>query len=1210
MAKHRKLESLLEDILEKYGEVFTFAPCFITNADSEARWGALTLIEKSLKSKKEIVWEWEYTDFSAIGGEPLVIEFSIDGQENNYRVEIEKLINESGFKSFKGSDIIVVTPLTEEPTKKTVDASNDEWIAEKVKILNEKYSGEFRALTKDEISKLEKFLNKNKNRSWYAPYAVRTTVGNQSLVVRSDSVTGATDFLFMSITPNNFKSLTGTDIVEKKADDKSITKSSNGKMKDQDGDEKQEIKAWYVATYPSDDLGLSINSGISFEDLFETLDSYGDVYKLLGDDVDSVIRERVFSKLSEIMGVPYEEVYDQWLKAGSHTLNDSKKQNDAKTNEEDVVKESRVKAEKYVTEKGFGYEQEKDNKAEIARAINFMTLLNVVENKLEIEIWFNQYSISEGWATLASNEFTSKSNEKAKNLWKTHGKYLTELARRLNGNIDIIGDFVRGDTRVEFDVDYPEEISKQLNDDGSVESINNFDVDEFLRLADEFYDGHSQRVQTPKDGVYEINLTHPWDDAEYDLVIFKVGVVVTILVEKESISREDAKKEIAAFITKTKLGSINDGKKGKQSVGGGKKINDFETSAGTIDAGTEAKAKEIMDVLNATAVRIEEKENSETHHLDKAREFAWVDNENKQLVSFNDFLTIYSYYGLLELLKKGLVTNDTTISFYYSASIGGKAEKTKSTVGKHVSILGSFLKKGEDAKKVQQSKKKIGDAINFNKHVWEGWTVQDFIDELEPVFNQIMSGRSWQKPFKDKEELKRWCMDNQPGYKKYIPEVVEYFVKKMARYKADDKKSKAQDEKTYSLTLTRQDGRQKEISGTLEELKERFKNTLAYAKYNNPKSIDTLIRWVNEGLRVQEGSSYRRSYLEKSRTSSVEDGKKVGDGKGHKFATKKNEVFYIVDAEGIYYDPPEDSNENFDIYADLSDQQIVEMLNDFLDNIKFELENKFDLEVLGRDFLPDILQNDWFVINIHSNDDLGITFGIEPRYIWDIFDLYDIVDDDNLTIEEMEAKAEEGYEKTQDEMFVELKKLLLDALTMFAGKENIRIPTSAWTSSSLKDGKSSKGKMKDYTYGQIEDLLIEEARELQKSWLDQGYIEEDNIICDMVYDEDDDECFMLRVIPKKYGENDLNDSKSKIKDTQIIVNTKKGKSTIAKLEKDIENAKDKLKRSKFKENFGQVEVRKLLDKYQFVSDVSPSEQKLISQMINKFEAWCQNYSPY
>ena len=65
-----------------------------------------------------------------------------------------------------------------------------------------------------------------------------------------------------------------------------------------------------------------------------------------------------------------------------------------------------------------------------------------------------------------------------------------------------------------------------------------------------------------------------------------------------------------------------------------------------------------------------------------------------------------------------------------------------------------------------------------DKHIYEGWHVSDFIKELEPTFNMIMNNNSWQKPFKSKEEIKTWCRDNQPYYKKHIPEVVKYFNQK------------------------------------------------------------------------------------------------------------------------------------------------------------------------------------------------------------------------------------------------------------------------------------------------------------------------------------------------------------------------------------------------------------------------------------------------
>jgi len=70
--------------------------------------------------------------------------------------------------------------------------------------------------------------------------------------------------------------------------------------------------------------------------------------------------------------------------------------------------------------------------------------------------------------------------------------------------------------------------------------------------------------------------------------------------------------------------------------------------------------------------------------------------------------------------------------------------------------------------------------MNRNKHIWEGWTVGDFIDELELSFDTIQrSDGFWNKVgFQSKEQLKEWVKDNQPYYKKHIPEVYDYFLQK------------------------------------------------------------------------------------------------------------------------------------------------------------------------------------------------------------------------------------------------------------------------------------------------------------------------------------------------------------------------------------------------------------------------------------------------
>lgn len=67
--------------------------------------------------------------------------------------------------------------------------------------------------------------------------------------------------------------------------------------------------------------------------------------------------------------------------------------------------------------------------------------------------------------------------------------------------------------------------------------------------------------------------------------------------------------------------------------------------------------------------------------------------------------------------------------------------------------------------------------IDYNKEVWEGWTVMDFIRELDPSVRMIMRGEAITKPFSSKRELTEWLKDNQPYYKKVIPEVRDHFAK-------------------------------------------------------------------------------------------------------------------------------------------------------------------------------------------------------------------------------------------------------------------------------------------------------------------------------------------------------------------------------------------------------------------------------------------------
>lgn len=78
--------------------------------------------------------------------------------------------------------------------------------------------------------------------------------------------------------------------------------------------ENQKIRDWYLQAYSDDDMGSELKRGITFYDLFVALEERKDVYDFLG-AYDSIIRERIFKKLAEIMKVDYNYIYDQWLGA-------------------------------------------------------------------------------------------------------------------------------------------------------------------------------------------------------------------------------------------------------------------------------------------------------------------------------------------------------------------------------------------------------------------------------------------------------------------------------------------------------------------------------------------------------------------------------------------------------------------------------------------------------------------------------------------------------------------------------------------------------------------------------------------------------------------------------------------------------------------------------------------------------------------------------
>lgn len=75
------------------------------------------------------------------------------------------------------------------------------------------------------------------------------------------------------------------------------------------------IKDFYTDNYPEDDLGEEINDTVTVDDVVDTLNNGGDLYKLIG-VTDSLVRERLFEFIADICNTKYDRVYNKWLEEG------------------------------------------------------------------------------------------------------------------------------------------------------------------------------------------------------------------------------------------------------------------------------------------------------------------------------------------------------------------------------------------------------------------------------------------------------------------------------------------------------------------------------------------------------------------------------------------------------------------------------------------------------------------------------------------------------------------------------------------------------------------------------------------------------------------------------------------------------------------------------------------------------------------------------
>lgn len=73
------------------------------------------------------------------------------------------------------------------------------------------------------------------------------------------------------------------------------------------------LKEWYLKEFPTDEVGKTLNN-ITFKEAYDNLHLGSGFYDVLGGVADSVVRERIFEKLSELYKCSYDDIYDLWLK--------------------------------------------------------------------------------------------------------------------------------------------------------------------------------------------------------------------------------------------------------------------------------------------------------------------------------------------------------------------------------------------------------------------------------------------------------------------------------------------------------------------------------------------------------------------------------------------------------------------------------------------------------------------------------------------------------------------------------------------------------------------------------------------------------------------------------------------------------------------------------------------------------------------------------
>ena len=74
----------------------------------------------------------------------------------------------------------------------------------------------------------------------------------------------------------------------------------------------ENVQGWFLDSYPDDECGQYINPNITFKHILKALNAGKDIYEVIGFG-DSLIRELIFNRLSVILNVTYDRIYEMWL---------------------------------------------------------------------------------------------------------------------------------------------------------------------------------------------------------------------------------------------------------------------------------------------------------------------------------------------------------------------------------------------------------------------------------------------------------------------------------------------------------------------------------------------------------------------------------------------------------------------------------------------------------------------------------------------------------------------------------------------------------------------------------------------------------------------------------------------------------------------------------------------------------------------------------